>query len=103
MVRTPTPAFVAIAHHEKTQHYKHRNPPWVKLHIEILDDYDFGTLNDDSKWHAVALILLASRIGNRLPNDSEWLRKHTNSQCHVDVKALLRIGFLIPLDFPDES
>ena len=31
----------------KFQHYKNRNPPWIRLHVEILDDYKAdGTEND---------------------------------------------------------
>lgn len=42
------------------QHYKNRNPPWIKLHKALLDDYEFYTLPVASKALAPLLWLLAS-------------------------------------------
>jgi len=42
------------------QHYKDRNPPWVKLHKTLLDDRDFSRLPIASKALAPMLWLLAS-------------------------------------------
>jgi len=42
------------------QHYKHRNPPWVKLHKSLLDDYEYQCLPVASKAIAPMLWLLAS-------------------------------------------
>lgn len=44
----------------KFQHYAHRNPPWIKLHKNLLDDYDFQSLPVASKALAPMLWLLAS-------------------------------------------
>jgi len=45
---------------KKFQHYNKRNPPWIKLHKGLLDDYDFQCLQDASKALAISLWLLAS-------------------------------------------
>ena len=42
------------------QHYKHRSPPWIRLHRALLDDYDFHRLPVASKALAPCLWLLAS-------------------------------------------
>jgi hypothetical protein len=42
------------------QHYKKRNPPWIKLHRSTLDDLDFLKLPVASKALAPYLWLLAS-------------------------------------------
>lgn len=42
------------------QHYKDRNPPWIKLHKSLLDDFDYQCLPDASKAIAPMLWLLAS-------------------------------------------
>jgi hypothetical protein len=42
------------------QHYKDRSPSWIKLHRQILDDYDFACLPVASKALAPMLWLLAS-------------------------------------------
>lgn len=67
------PRFLSIKNFDNYQHYKHRNPPWVKLHISLLDDPDFLSLPDASKWHYIGLILLASRHGNDIKPDSKYI------------------------------
>jgi len=42
------------------QHYKHRSPPWVKLHRSLLDDFDYQCLPVASRALAPMLWLLAS-------------------------------------------
>lgn len=49
---------------EEYQHYKHRNPPWIRLHKKILDDCDFQCLQDASKALALCLWLIASEYKN---------------------------------------
>jgi hypothetical protein len=42
------------------QHYKDRNPPWIKLHKSLLDNWEYQCLPDASKALAPMLWLLAS-------------------------------------------
>lgn len=42
------------------QHYKHRSPPWIKLHRALLDNFDFHRLPVASRALAPCLWLLAS-------------------------------------------
>lgn len=70
MARRPT---IKIKNFEEYQHYKHRNPPWIKLHLSLLDDPDFLRLPDASKWHYIGLLLLASRHGNDILNDPLYI------------------------------
>lgn len=42
------------------QHYKDRNPPWIRLHKSLLDNYDFQCLPVASRALAPMLWLLAS-------------------------------------------
>ena len=57
----------------KFQHYKNRNPPWIKFHTSLLDDYEFQRLPDGAKWQLLLLWLVAARQDNRIPDDREWL------------------------------
>lgn len=41
------------------QHYKHRNPPWIKLYRDILNDPDWHNLPADTAKVLVMLWLLA--------------------------------------------
>ena len=84
----PDRIYVKIKNWEKYQHYKDRNPPWVKLYNSMLDDPDFNDLNDATRYHAIAIMLLAMA----------WLRKalefyaeplnynQFNQQTHVNTE-----------------
>jgi len=37
-----------IKNWHKFQHYKHRNPPWIKLHRGLLDDPEWFALSGDA-------------------------------------------------------
>ena len=86
--------YFQVVNLEKYQHYKHRNPPWVKLHAITLEDYDFGRLQDASKMHLCAIWLLASRTDNRIPWDAEWIATRINATAEVDLDALQDAGFI---------
>lgn len=50
------------------QHYKNRNPPWIKLHKTLLDDPDFQCLPVASRALAPMLWLIASeRVDGAIP------------------------------------
>jgi hypothetical protein len=38
--------WLTIKNWSEFQHYKDRNPPWIKLHRALLDDYAFAALPD---------------------------------------------------------
>lgn len=86
--------FFCIRNHDRFQHYTSRNPPWIKLHNSILEDYDFGQLEDDVKYHALGLALIASRIDNHIPADGTWVAQRIGARSTVDFKPLLAMGFL---------
>ncbi len=90
-------SYLEIRNWAKYQHYKDRRPPWVKLHGEILDDYEWIASDYRSRLLAVCLLIVSGRLDNHIPNDSQWLA----GQCAMrtaDVKAgierLLAISFL---------
>lgn len=88
--------FFSVKNFERFQHYKDRSPPWIKLYNELLDDYDFGRLQDASKMHLVAIWLLASRYDNRIPYDAEWIARRINATSRVDLETLAKSGFISP-------
>lgn len=86
--------YLMVPNLEKYQHYKDRTPPWIKLHNSILEDYEFGSLPDASKYHLVAIWLLASRTSNKLPADSGWISKKIEATGKVNLDLLVEHGFL---------
>jgi hypothetical protein len=82
------------------QHYKDRNPPWIKLHFELLSSADWVMLDDASRVLAVACMLLASRSGGEIDGSEQGLRymkrvAYLNSS--PDLSPLVQCGFLEPL------
>lgn len=76
------------------QHYKDRNPPWIKLHNHLLDDYEFECLGDAAKGHLLCIWMLASRTKNEMPYDEKWITKKIGASSRVNLKALRDAGFL---------
>ena len=85
----------SVKNFEKFQHYKDRNPPWIKLHRALLDDYEFARLQDASKAHLMLLWLLASQLNNKIPDDPKWIKNRLGLTAVIDIKLLEEKGFLI--------
>lgn len=59
-----------IKNWEKFQHYKFRNPTWIKLYRDILDDLEWHKLPAEANKVLVMLWLIASDTNGILPNTS---------------------------------
>lgn len=84
------------------QHYKDRNPPWIRLHKKLLDDYDFHCLHVASRALAPLLWLIASEnIDGEIDCDYRKLgfRLHMEpSELEAALKPLLDSGFFLCKD-----
>lgn len=89
-----TKATFSVRNFEQFQHYKDRNPVWIKLYNSLLEDYEFGLLPDASKAHLIAIWLLASRFKNLIPLDGKWVAKKINATSTVDLTILKNAGFI---------
>ena len=76
------------------QHYKDRNPPWIKLHNHLLDDYEFECLPDATKCHLLCIWMLASRTNNEMIFDSGWVKRKIGANSNVDLDLLVSVGFI---------
>lgn len=79
------------------QHYKDRNPPWIKLHFAILSSRDWVTLDDASRVLAVACMLIASRNEGQIDGSRsglEYLKRVAYLKRIPDLKPLIESGFL---------
>jgi hypothetical protein len=79
---------------ETFQHYKDRNPPWIKLHNHLLDDYEFECLPDASKCHLLCIWMLASRTNNEMIYDNTWVKRKIGANSSVDLDLLASVGFI---------
>jgi hypothetical protein len=93
----------SVKNFDRFQHYKDRSPPWIKLYNELLDDYAFSALPDASKFHLVAIWLLASRTDNRIPYDPVWVAARISARNRVDLDGLAQAGFIIAISDATED
>jgi len=88
----------------KFQHYGHRTPPWIKLHRELLDDYDWAHLPLASKALAPLLWLLASEQQDGTIDTTEaklaFRLRLTIKEVEQGLKPLIAKGFFIDASNP---
>lgn len=84
-------------HWDQFQHYKKRNPPWIKLHRDLLDDYQFHCLPVASRALAPCLWLIASEsVSGDIEYDLVTLSfrlRQTKEEIEQAIKPLLESGF----------
>lgn len=80
---------------DEFQHYKKRNPPWIKLHRALNEDHAFAGLKDKTKAHLMLIWILASSSEGRIPHDAKFVGARINALEPVDLEAMIAAGFLI--------
>ena len=86
-----------IRNWQQFQHYSHRNPPWIKLHYELLSSADWVILSDASRVLAISCMLVASRHDGMIPENASYLRRVAYLNTEPDFSELLSCGFIIDL------
>jgi hypothetical protein len=94
--------YLRIKNWSKHQHYKDRRPPWIKLHMALLSDYEFVCLQDASKLLLICLWMLAADSGElhedgdpMLPADEKYLARKLPIDSKIDLKPLFDSGFIV--------
>lgn len=72
------PQTIRILGWERFQHYRDRDPPWVKLYRDLLTSESWVLGTDASRLVQVASILLAARYRNATSLDYDLFRKVAN-------------------------
>ena len=88
--------YLQVKNWDTFQQYKDRDPKWIKLHRNILDDYDFEKLTEVQQCHLMKIWLLASKLDNQIPDDPDWVSKKIGAKNKVQLDQLVAFGFLIP-------
>ena len=86
--------YIEVVNFDRFQHYKMANPPWIKMYYSLLSDYKFSQLPDQSKFHLMAIYMVASRNSNRIPNNIDWLTQEIKSKSEIDLKPLIDANFI---------
>jgi hypothetical protein len=89
------PEAYAIRNWEQYQHYKDRNPPWIKLYREIMWSRDWVNWDDASKLLAIVCMMLASENDGLIPNDIGFIRRRAYLEKSPNLKPLITSGFLV--------
>jgi len=66
--------FFSVCHFKNYQHYQNRNIFWIKLHLQLLDDFDFYQFDDWEKYLFIGLLMLAGRLENKIPYSEDYIR-----------------------------
>ena len=79
------------------QHYGKRNPPWIKLHVALLSEFDFHVLPDSAKAQLMLIWLVAAQTNNKIPYEPGWVSHAIHvPEDRLDLEVLLRHGWLVP-------
>lgn len=86
--------YLRIRQWDEFQHYKDRDPPWIKLHRKLLTSQTWVSSDDASRVLAIALMLLAAGTDNKIPADAEYLRRVAYLNSDPDWMPLVKVGFI---------
>jgi hypothetical protein len=85
--------FFRVKNWEHHQHYKNRNPSWIKLYTSLLDNFEFLSLPETTRLLAFNVLMLAAKTNNKMPNDPDWLKARF-CLSDADLGALYLMDFI---------
>ena len=86
--------YLQVVNWEKYQHYKHRDPLWVKLYHRLLDDYDYTQLSIQDRCLLLQMYMLAAKFSNMVPKDVQWIKNKLSWTGKMNFTTLIDKGFL---------
>lgn len=87
-------AFIRIVNWDRLQHYKDRNPPWIKLHRDLLTSETWVSSTNDDRVLAIAIMMLAAATGNRVPANPRYIQRIAYLEKEPDLSALVALKFI---------
>lgn len=90
--------FLAVKDFRRFQHYRDRDPIWIKLYTNVLIDTAFLELPEPAQAQLVKLWVLASQLGNPLPNNPKLLAGKIGTTGKFFLQSIIDAGFLIPVE-----
>ena len=94
--------YISIVNWKKYQHYKDRRPTWIKLLIDIIDEFDadglpkkFHPLPDSAKLTLVLLLCLRANYNKYIPYpNKKWLKDRLGLN-QINLQPLIDAGFIV--------
>lgn len=81
------PQVISLREWDSFQHYKDRDPPWIKLYRNVLTGEAWVMGTDLSRLVQVASTLLAVRYKNKIPYNLELIKRVLNLGCDLTALA----------------
>ena len=86
--------YFRITNWERFQQYKDRDPKWIKVYRDLVDNYEWTHLPDNQKAHLLGLWLLAAKLDNKIPADEKWIGVRIGATSKINLKSLESSGFI---------
>lgn len=88
--------YLRVKNWERFQHYHNRPhaPYWIKLYVELLDDYEFNKLTERDRGRLLRIWLLASRLRNKIPDDDQYVKKAISATGAFALSLYVEAGWL---------
>lgn len=67
------PRILSVKNFERYQHYRDRNPPWIKLYKSLYTDREFMSLSIEARYLYIGLLALFSECANKLVEDRAYI------------------------------
>jgi hypothetical protein len=84
-----------VANWAEYQHYKDRNPPWIKLHRQLVTSEMWVSCDDASRVLAIACMVIAAEFEGCVPANPDYIMRRCYLSQPPDFKPLVDSGFLI--------
>ena len=96
--------YLSVKNLPKYQHYKKRNPPWVKLHRNFWMDDKIDALTVPERLFFLGCLTIASEHDNRFKNDPRYLSKRLGFPVSSKmIEKLLSLTLLCSVSDSDNS
>lgn len=84
-----------VANWEEYQHYKDRDPVWIKLHRSLVTSEMWVSCDDASRSLAIACMVIAAENNGCVPANPAFIKRRCFLNSDPDFKPLVDTGFLI--------
>ena len=86
--------YIRVRNFWKFQHYKDRNPRWVKFYLSLIWEPEYQALTEVQRWHLDMMFLLAGEFDNNIPNKPSFLASRIGATSSIDLDALHDHGWI---------
>lgn len=97
------PEYLQVPSWSTYQHYRNRSPGWIKLYLQLWDNYEFSSMPDATKAHLVGIWRIAATTDNKIPKDPDWIAQRVGATDPVDLDMLIEREFLEPWSSEDRA